>query len=98
VTASQGGPRRFPSCDFCRDPLAPFGFAPDPRLGIPIRRPVKTCGRDKCQDQARAKVAALVYRGDYLGAARPQKKVVGALAERPLPKPAKVDQAQKSLF
>ncbi len=57
-------------CDFCGDPVAPFGFAPPPRLGIPVRRPIKTCGCTACNDQAEARVAALAAKHDPLAAKR----------------------------
>jgi hypothetical protein len=59
-------------CDFCRDPVAPFGFAPPPRSGIAVRRPIKTCGDPACNAQAEARVADLMARHDPLAAARRQ--------------------------
>mgnify|MGYP000182765091 CR=1 FL=1 len=57
-------------CDFCSDPVAPFGFAPPPRLGIPVRRPLKTCGCKACNERAEARVAALIEKNDPLSPGR----------------------------
>lgn len=81
-------------CDFCRAVLAPFGFAPAPRLGIPVRRPIKTCGAPGCNEKARARVAALADQRDPLSARR---RKAAAEADSPAAAVAS-DPAQKSLF
>jgi hypothetical protein len=50
------------ACDLCGAARAPFGFAPPPRLGIPVRRPIWTCGARACRAAAEARVAALLAR------------------------------------
>ncbi|WP_239325666.1 hypothetical protein [Epibacterium sp. Ofav1-8] len=57
-------------CDFCHAPVAPFGFAPAPRLGIPVQRPIKTCAAEGCKAQARAHCRALVDAKDPLAPQR----------------------------
>ncbi len=57
-------------CDFCKARPAPFGFAPPPRLGIQVRRPIKTCGAKDCNEKAQARVAALVDSRDPFGPGR----------------------------
>lgn len=76
-------------CDFCGAPVAPFGFAPAPRLGIPVRRPIKTCGAEGCKAQARARCRALVDAKDPLA----QQRAV----RRQTPHPA-FDERQPSLL
>ncbi len=48
------------TCDFCKSTPAPFGFAPAPKFGIAVRRPIKTCASAACKEKARARVADLV--------------------------------------
>lgn len=79
-------------CDFCGGPSAPLGFAPPPRLGIPIRRPLKSCGAVECNSQARARVQALIERHDPLTQGRASKSAPAK------PALAEVDPAQKCLF
>lgn len=80
-------------CDFCKAKNAPLGFAPPPRLGLKVRRPIKTCMDRACQDQAIRRVAALVEKHDPF--ARPRDERV-----RPAPptEPTKPPEAQASLF
>jgi len=59
-----------PRCDFCGTPVAPFGFTPAPRLGIPVRRPIKTCAAEGCKAKARARCRALVDAKDPLAGRR----------------------------
>lgn len=84
-----GAPWAVLPCDFCKAPLAPFGFAPRPGLGLSVRRPITTCNDPECQAQARARVAALEAARDPLARVRAARKA------DPAPKS---DPAQKSLF
>lgn len=77
------------ACDFCQDPVAPFGFAPPPRLGIQIKRPIWTCGAAECNAQAEARRQALIDNHDPLAGSR--------IRRRKSPDPAQ-DPAQQSLF
>lgn len=49
-------------CDFCKARNAPFGYAPPPRLGVKVRRPIYTCAASECRAQAEARRAALIAR------------------------------------
>lgn len=49
-------------CDLCGARCAPFGYAPPPRLGIKVKRPLWSC--DDCKAAAQARVDALVARHD----------------------------------
>lgn len=51
-------PKPPPPCDFCADPIAPFGFRPRSRRLGPGERPIKTCAAADCQAEARARCAA----------------------------------------
>lgn len=77
-------------CDFCKDPVAPFGFAPPPGSGIQVRRPIKTCEARECRAQALDRRAALVARHDPFAATR---TAPSAATSAPVPPPA-----QGSLF
>jgi hypothetical protein len=68
-------------CDFCGARVAPFGFAPAPRLGIPVRRPIKTCAAEGCKAQARARCRALVDATDPLA----QQRATRRKTPRPAP-------------
>jgi hypothetical protein len=64
-------PRPAPRCDFCKDPVAPLGWAPPPRLGLRIRRPIHTCPAAVCQAQAAARVQAVIDRANPFAPAPP---------------------------
>lgn len=55
-------------CDFCRAPVAPFGFAPPPDSGIAVRRPIKTCSA--CREKGEERLRALLAAKDPFAAAR----------------------------
>lgn len=78
------------SCDICGAAVAPFGFAPPPRLGIKVRRPIKTCPAAACREVARGRVASLVARHDPFAATRATRGQVAP--------PAAADEGQGRLF
>jgi len=76
--SGKGAVRPVLPCDFCKDPVAPFGHAPAPHLGIQIRRPIKTCAAADCKAKAAARVADLIERHDPLARSRRDRAAGGA--------------------
>jgi hypothetical protein len=75
-------------CDFCGDPVAPFGYAPPPRL-VRVRRPIWTCAKEACKAQAEARRKAVMDKADPFGDG----------ARRPTARPATpADPDQGALF
>lgn len=54
----RGPPQPLP-CDFCRDPVAPFGYAPPPSVKK-VRRPIWSCAAPVCMEKAEARRQAAI--------------------------------------
>lgn len=73
-------------CDFCRNPVAPRGYAPPEP--IKVRRPIWTCTDPACMAQGEARRQAAIDRAAGFG----------SVAADPAPAPARPDGPQGSLF